>query len=378
MYIPADQLDLVKSLFIELEKVFSFNLVGFNITDREKYVWGVGQYAAVSGAPLQEGGIIEKSITTGLQLSRDIPKEVYGVRLEAHAIPIMDNNCPIGSLVINLPRFQRIYLAFYDFAPAVANTFPEGSILFITDLDKITASLASEQFDLPSFQTGATINNIAAAIKCIQSNAIESMELDASVYGAPVMIACAPVLDELDKSVGGVFGVVVPKNNSMRLRKVANNLASSLEAISATIQQLSASAVEVCSNEQILNDRVKNINKQTDEISNVLSFIKQIADETKMLGLNAAIEAARAGAAGRGFGVVAEEIRKLSDESKKTVESIRIFLNKIKSEVDITVQGSQANLQASQEQAAATQEITASIEEITSLADELEKMSQRI
>jgi methyl-accepting chemotaxis protein len=48
-----------------------------------------------------------------------------------------------------------------------------------------------------------------------------------------------------------------------------------------------------------------------------------MADETQMSGLNAAIEAARAGDAGRGFGVVAEEIRKLSDQSKQTAEQIR-------------------------------------------------------
>lgn len=50
---------------------------------------------------------------------------------------------------------------------------------------------------------------------------------------------------------------------------------------------------------------------------------ENMADETQMSGLNAAIEAARAGDAGRDFGVVAEEIRKLSDQSKQTAEQIR-------------------------------------------------------
>ena len=60
-----------------------------------------------------------------------------------------------------------------------------------------------------------------------------------------------------------------------------------------------------------------------------MGFIKQIADETKMLGLNAAIEAARAGTQAGDSGVVAEEIRKLSDDSRQTVVKIRDYTQRL-------------------------------------------------
>jgi methyl-accepting chemotaxis protein len=82
-----------------------------------------------------------------------------------------------------------------------------------------------------------------------------------------------------------------------------------------------------------------------------LELIKNIADQTKMLGLNAAIEAARAGDAGRGFGVVAEEIRKLSDESRQTVNQIRDFSEQIREKVAGAQKLSQITLKASEEQA---------------------------
>lgn len=72
----------------------------------------------------------------------------------------------------------------------------------------------------------------------------------------------------------------------------------------------------------------------SERINEVLGFIKQIADETKMLGLNAAIEAARAGDAGRGFGVVAEEVRQLADQSSNAAQDIARLITGIQQQVE--------------------------------------------
>ena len=90
-----------------------------------------------------------------------------------------------------------------------------------------------------------------------------------------------------------------------------------------------------------------------------------------MLGLNAAIEAARAGESGRGFGVVAQEIRKLSDESKQTADSIRNLVGQIENKIVETTANSDATLKASESRQQQPSSITAAIEEMTSLAEEL-------
>ena len=84
-----------------------------------------------------------------------------------------------------------------------------------------------------------------------------------------------------------------------------------------------------------------------------------------------AAEAARVGEAGRGFGVVAEEIRKLSTNSQETVEQIKGLTRQINQSMDETAKGSESTVTVVEQTAAATEEVNASVEEMTALAQKL-------
>lgn len=163
----------------------------------------------------------------------------------------------------------------------------------------------------------------------------------------------------------------------LNMQKIAETLSDNSHQISATIEELAASASQVCDNQNQLNDEIKNVDTITGKINEVMDFIKDIADETRLLGLNAAIEAARAGQAGLGFGVVAQEIRKLSADSKETVGRIRILTTNIKESVDKTVSMGSETTSTVEQQAAAIQEVAASVEEITCLTQELNNLAHK-
>ncbi|MPQ31936.1 methyl-accepting chemotaxis protein [Clostridium estertheticum] len=198
----------------------------------------------------------------------------------------------------------------------------------------------------------------------------------AEVYGVPMKAIITPII-----TGGKVVGCIgIGRNTALedKVLQMTSNLEESIQQVSATIQQIVASSSSINENQQQLGTAVTEIGDATDSIYVVLELIKNIANQTKMLGLNASIEASRAGDDGRGFGVVAKEIRKLSEQSQYTVARI----NDLTKQIDQRVQGAQnvssVTLKAVEEQAAATQEIMASIEEISSSSQILDDIAKEL
>ncbi|RAK19140.1 methyl-accepting chemotaxis protein [Anoxybacillus vitaminiphilus] len=93
-------------------------------------------------------------------------------------------------------------------------------------------------------------------------------------------------------------------------------------------------------------DAIQNLAKRSDEVGGIITVISNIANQTNLLALNAAIEAARAGESGKGFAIVADEIRKLAEQSKTAAQDIIRLIEDIQLETSVTVKTMESNLEA--------------------------------
>ncbi|MCW6075903.1 methyl-accepting chemotaxis protein [Clostridium sporogenes] len=357
----------------------------FGIMEEDTIVW-VKSSDSLNIKLLSVGNKLDSDSTTLVAmrqrkvLSQNIDRSAYGIRLTITSIPIVDEeDNVVGAFAMAVPKLHPIGKSFGSFAPMLGEMFPEGAFLFTTDLNKIVDIQSSEKFDVPTIQSGDKLKEDFIASKVIKTGKPQLEQVKTLEYGVPVTLSGYPLFDEENgNKVVGSFCIIMAQEVADKLRTMSNNLEDNLSEISATIEQLAASASQIHTNEQDLNQEIDKIITVSEEINEISSFIKAIADETKMLGLNAAIEAARAGEAGKGFGVVAQEIRRLSEQSKSTVPRIKELTDNIKIKVEDVSKKSQSSLVSSQEQAAASQQITAGIEEITSMSEELNTIAQKL
>lgn len=195
---------------------------------------------------------------------------------------------------------------------------------------------------LEHFETSAQKNAFYA------NKLVEVVE-GASISDKKVIQAIDEVAKGADETAHSIENIANLVHNlmehAMNLEKETEETASIIEAfkqisdnINDVLVKLTDDIDKTVQSNRVSAENIRELQLKSEEIASIVNSVTQVSEQTNLLALNAAIEAARAGEAGRGFTVVAEEVRKLAEESKVAAERINQTANEIKNQTQLTAE----------------------------------------
>lgn len=187
--------------------------------------------------------------------------------------------------------------------------------------EKIT--LTSNEFAISSQETSKSSEQITISLQDI------SMGVD---EGSKKLAEVSQMIEDVTMAIGEVDQVV--KTITDEFAKANDKVVLGNDIVNETVNQMNQLSENVESSSKIMN----NLEQKSGKVGEILKIITDIAGQTNLLALNAAIEAARAGEHGRGFAVVADEVRVLADQSNKAAMEIHEIISEVQSETGKAVE----------------------------------------
>ena len=208
--------------------------------------------------------------------------------------------------------------------------------------------------DAPAGSLLATLNDMVKALRTLLE-AIDKQAVELALDGDETSRASASIADTaqqealaagaLTNSVNAFLASAARIADSAQSTRHDADQALNLSREGAQLAQTAAARMDSLS--RTVSDaasKIQVLDQRADKIASMTSVIKDIADQTNLLALNAAIEAARAGEQGRGFAVVADEVRKLAERTTQTTQEIDSLVSTIQHDTDAAVHAMHAAL----------------------------------
>lgn len=270
---------------------------------------------------------------------------------------------------------NEIMNAFMKLISYLFILFDNESSMALTDSEKYIINENCPTIPLNA-KPGDPVPEGGAAYEAIHTGNVVIRNVPGEIYGTPFRSYAIPI-----KENGEVVGCILLAKSlrkSNELQNAYKNQHAAQQQISRAISVLSDKLQNVVKMNDSILENLNEADKNTKNTDEIIGMIKRISAQTKLLGLNASIEASHAGESGKGFLVVAQEIGKLSDTTNEFLKKIELIMKQINKSVrevsgDITTAA-----QVYQTQADAIKEIAASVDELTDSSKILEEMAKNI
>ncbi|MBU9705554.1 chemotaxis protein [Paenibacillus sp. AK121] len=227
------------------------------------------------------------------------------------------------------------------------------------------------------FKAGDPLPDVHKNFKMLVGGEKTRVRYDAEVFGFAANSYFHPIKNEQNE-IEAVMCITYSTDNQDQLKKlmsqaedVTSKLVEGIQHVAAHSEELSATAEDILSN-------TKKAVEDSGNVTEVAGYIKEISEQTNLLGLNAAIEAARVGEAGAGFGVVAAEIRKMSTGTKEATGRIEQSLQAVRQSVYNMEQEITQITVSSQEQAKLVSEFMNIIDQLNETNQGLRGLIEKI
>ncbi len=268
-----------------------------------------------------------------------------------------------------MDRYLYVLARLNDFVPADYG-------VTIADREKYLLYKPAKSLDL-KVTVGDAIRTGSATHKAITEKKRFFNKIDKAVRGIPYVALANPIFNDRNEVIGSVV-ISESVERYDGFKEMAAGLTDAISSLASTSEEISAQAEEISAVSHKVTQSSLESQKQAKETDQVLGLIRNISSQTNLLGLNAAIEAARVGEQGRGFGVVAEEIRKLASNSADSIKKVELIMKLIQESSESSYQQTTQIEGGITQIADALGQVAASVQQINAMAIKLDQFANQL